>query len=732
MSRNSSRRSESPSRTSPKQIDGLTRLRRAFARGFRPPPRISVPEWADAKRVKPRGTGSSAGAWRTSDVEIARGPLLAVTEPGVHILSCMVATQLLKTSLIENTFGFHADLDPCPMMIVQPKDDAAEQFSKERVAPFISATPALRKLVGTGKTRSAEETITYKAFPGGFLALVGAGSPDNLARRPLRIILYDEIDKYPITREGYAIDIGDERLASFANWLSIRVCSPTVKGESNIEASWLESDQRRASIACPHCQHRQFLDFFEHVHWDKADGGRTHLPHTARINCEGCNKEWSDAERLRALATIRWHQTRPFECCGERQLPLDAYASCWRGGHAAPVGQIWDWWASNRWGVYRARCAHCGAWAVSNEHAGFQASKLYSPWSKDNPGAIAKKFLAAQGNEDKLQVWWNTQAALPYRRNTGKDISLDALAARCEVWDAPVPAGVAVLVAGIDVQDYRIEIEIVGWGRNEESWSIDYHVIDGEISHPDTQAALDAYLAGAWHRADGRAFTLRAACIDSGGHHTDAVYNFAKARLGRKIWAIKGESARTGFTNPVWPIKRPSSRSKKSFRPIIIGVNAGKDFVRSSLAKDKPGPGYMHFNIHTDLARFAQLTSEEIVWEGHGAQRRRKWVPKAGRANEALDCRVYAYAALHGLMHMGLKLNREADAVGAEFTAMAPSGAQDDQDTEGAQSLPQPGAEASAPTPPAPVSPAAAPAGPPRPAGASTPRRRSGFSRGLA
>jgi len=594
--------------------------------------------------------------------------MLAITEPGVHIVTCMVATQLLKTSLIENTFGFHADLDPCPMMIVQPKDEAAEQFSKERITPFISATPALRRIVGTGKTRSAEETINYKAFPGGFLALVGAGSPDNLARRPLRIICYDEIDKYTVTREGLATDIGDERLASFANWISIRVCSPTVKGESAIEASWNESDQRRASIACPHCEHRQFLEF-EHLQWEKQTdtetGRRSHRPETAAIHCEGCGVVWSEADRRRALLTIRWHQTRSFDCCGERQHPLDAYGAAWRGGHADPVATVWEWWSANRWAVYRARCAHCGKWAVSNEHAGFQASKLYSPWDRDSPVAIARKWLAAQGIEDRLQPWWNTQMALPYRRNTGKDISRDALAARCEVWPAAVPDGVALLTAGIDVQDYRVEIEIVGWGRNEESWSIDYHVIDGEMSHPATQAAIDEILARVWQRADGHPFTVRATCIDTGGHHTDAVYEFAKARLGRKVWGIKGESARTGFRNPVWPTKRPTSRTKKTYRPVIIGVNAAKDFIRAALAKGEPGPGYMHFNVETDIGRFDQLTAERLEYHGHGALRQRKWVPIPGRANEALDCRVYSYAALHGLMHMGLKLNRLADDVGA-------------------------------------------------------------------
>lgn len=632
--------------------------------------------------------------------------MLAATEPGVGTITAMVATQLLKTSLIENVFGFHADLDPCPMMIVQPKDDAAEQFSKERVAPFIAATPVLRRIVGSAKTRSGDDTIFYKAFPGGFLALTGAGSPDNLARRPLRIILYDEIDKYVVTREGLATDIGDERLASFSgNALSIRCCSPTVKGESAIEASWLESDQRRASVECPHCAHRLFLDF-RHVRWDRAEDGKTHRPETAHILCEACGCPWTEADRLRSLVTIRWHQTRRFECCGEWQAPLDHYESAWRAYDGDPVGRIWDWWSADRWAVYRAKCQHCGKWAVPNDHAGFNASKLFSPWERDRPVAIARKWLAAQGFEDRLQPWWNTQMALPYRRNTGKEVSVDALTARCEIWEAQVPDGVALITIGIDVQDYRIEMEVVGWGRNEESWSIDYEVIDGEFSHPGTQAALDEYLQRIWLRADGRPFAMRAACIDTGGHHTDAVYEFAKQRLGRKVWGIKGESARTGFTNPVWPIKRPSSRTKKTYRPVVIGVNAAKDFIRFSLAKSEPGPGYMHFSTATDRVRFDQLLAEDMIYEGHGSQRRRKWVAKAGRANEALDCRVYAYAALHGLMHMGLKLNKLADDVcGAYLGQAAPAVTQA-------------------------TAPAAAPA--PTTAAKADTKRRPGFTRRLA
>lgn len=590
--------------------------------------------------------------------------MLAPTEPGVHTVTVMSCTQLLKTALLENVFGYFAHLDPCPMLLLQPKEDAAEQFSKERITPLLRATPALRKLVGTGKTRSADETLLFKSFPGGFLALAGAGSPDNLARRPIRVLLCDEVDKYPVTREGDPITLAEERTATFgANWLSIRACSPTVEAESRIAASYDESDQRRASLECPHCGHRQFPDFFRHVNWDKS--GTDHRPKTARIYCEACGTGWTEGDRLKALATARWHQTRPFTCCEQRQVPLDAYAEAWADQRIAdPVAAVWDWWSSDRHAVYRARCARCRGWPVSNEHAGFQASKLFSPWPKDKPADIAGKWLAARGDADREQAWWNTQMGLPHRPSSGKQLKPDALMARGEIWPAEVPDGVAVITVGADFQADRAELEVVGWGRNEESWSIAHEVIEGDPESPGFWTEVDTFLRRIWRRGDGRGVEVMAACLDS-GHHTQHVYEFAKQRLGRRVWAIKGESARNGQRSPVWPIKRPTSRTKGTYRPVIIGTNAAKDVILARLQLDAPGAGYMHFPADRDLGWFQQLIAERLVVKKVAGRTFRVWELPPGRANEALDCRVYAYAALCGLLHFGLKLNAAAAAAEA-------------------------------------------------------------------
>lgn len=629
-----------------------------------------MPEWADRYRKLAKEAGSTSGNWRTSTVEVARGAMLAVTEPGVHKISVMVCTQLMKTALLENTFGYFAHLDPGPILIVQPKEDAAEQFSKERITPLIRATPALRKLFGSGKTRNADETLLYKAFPGGFAALAGAGSPDNLARRPIRVGMCDEVDKYPITKEGNPLDLVDERMATFANWLSIRACSPTIADESLIEQSYEEGDQRQASVECPHCQHRQFLDFFQHVHWEKDEASGEHRTSSAAIHCEACGAAWSEGQRLMALRTIRWHQTKPFHCCGKRHEPLEDYGRAWRepmeGGNApSPVAAVWEWWEADRWAVYRAVCPACGRWAVDNEHASFTASKLFSPWPKDAPPKIAAKWIGAKDDPDKRVTFDNTQLGRPHKRQSAKDVAAETLMKRAEQWPGEVPDGIGIMTAGLDTQDDRVEIEYVGWGRGEESWSVDHDVIQGDPATQELWLRVDQALQRRFKRADGREFVVSAACIDSGGHHTQSVYAFAKARLGRNVWAVKGQSSRNGERTPVWPTTRPSAANRTRFKPVIIGTNAAKDAVRNRLGIEDHGPGFMHFPASRDLGWYVQLTAERLLTKVVAGRRYTVWDLPKGKANEALDCRVYAYAALMGLVQRGLKLNTVTDAVSA-------------------------------------------------------------------
>ena len=388
MSTSRSSRSALQARTSSPSSDPLTASRKR-GRAADSPPRISVPEWADrylqACTRRRESLGQLVDGDRGSRARAdARGDRAGREHDHADVLYAAP-----QDSRSRKRFRILRAPGPVPDPAAAAEDEAAEQFSKERITPMVRATPALREIVGSAKTRDADETLTYKAFPGGFLALAGAGSPDNLARRPIRVLLADEVDKYPVTREGDPISLAEERQATFGSTsLSIRACSPTVEDESRIAASEADSDQRRASVACPHCGHRQFLDFFEHVEVGQGRGARPRAaPAEDRADpLRACGVGWSEGERLNALQTIRWHQTRPFECCGQRHVPLDAYGRAWRNGSDAGRSRPCVGLVGGRpvGGVPRQMP---GLWVMGRRQRarGIPGPKLYSPWQKDRP-----------------------------------------------------------------------------------------------------------------------------------------------------------------------------------------------------------------------------------------------------------------------------------------------------------------------------------------------------------
>ncbi|MBN9348467.1 MAG: phage terminase large subunit family protein [Devosia sp.] len=635
----------------------------------RPPPRMSVPDWADTYRHLSTSAGAVGGPWQTHRVEVARGPMMAVTEPAVDTITIMCCTQTMKTSVLENTLGYFAHLDPAPMLVLQPKDEMADAFSKERIAPMIASSPALRAIMGDHRTRTGADTLRFKKFPGGFLAMASAGSPSNLAMRAIRIVLLDEIDKYETSKEGDPVALAEERTATFTtNRLSIRACSPTWEETSRIYKSYVEGDQRKPFVDCPHCGHSQVLDFFEHVRWNKNEDG-SHRPETAHIHCESCGAEWSEAERMKIVSTkyaIQHRQTKAFHCCGSHQDPL--------------IERRWEWDDEHQIGY--AICKECGRRGVPNRHASFWASKLYSPFI--SVVGLVEKWLSAQDDQDTKQTFYNTQLGVPFKAETHRAIDAHLLAARAEPYDGTkeLPEGVVVLTAGIDVQSMgatgqgRLEVEVVGWGIGEESWSIAIAAFEGDPASPEVWSQLDQLLLSPYKHALGFNLYIAGACVDSGGHNAQDVYRFVQDHPGRNIWAIKGTNADRGVNwSPIWPDatqERYGHRQRTGYRPIIIGVNAAKWAVHRSLLVDEPGPGYCHFPVGRPDNWYHQLTSEELLVDRKDGVEQRRWRLKKRMLNEALDCRVYAYAALHGLYQVRrLDLEKQAASLFANPAELA-------------------------------------------------------------
>jgi len=185
-----------------------------------------------------------------------------------------------------------------------------------------------------------------------------------------------------------------------------------------------------------------------------------------------------------------------------------------------------------------------------------------------------------------------------------------------------------------------LEYEIVGWGRGEESWSIDYNTIYGDPSSVELWHQLDEVLQQKFVHSTQGEMIIRSACIDSGGHYTQQVYNYVRPRAGKRIFAIKGIG---GEGKPI--AGRPTKNNIGKINLFPVGVDTAKELVYARLKIKDEGEGYCHFPTGRHEEYFRMLTAEKRVVKYFKGRPRREWV-KIRQRNEALDCRVYATAAL--------------------------------------------------------------------------------------
>jgi phage terminase large subunit GpA-like protein len=561
---------------------------------LKPPPRLSVGEWADRERRLSSEASAAAGRWVTSRAEYQRGIMDAISDPRLRDIVVMAGAQVGKTEMLLNVIGFHIHHDPSPILLVQPTLEMAQAFSKDRLAPMLRDTPALKGSVKDPRSRDANNTTTHKVFTGGHISLVGSNSAAGLASRPIRVVLCDEVDRYPPSAgsEGSPILLARKRSATFHNRKMVMVSTPTNKGASMIESQYEESDKRQYFVPCEDCGTVQTLKW-SNVKWEKDK------PETAYYACEACGSVWDDAKRNRSVRKGEWVATADFT------------------------------------GV-----------------AGFHINGLYSPWTM--LADAVRDFLIAKKAPDTLRVFVNTFLAETWE-DQGETVGDIRFEDREEDFGASIPDDIVVITAGIDVQDDRLELELVGWGRDEESWSLDYKTLYGDPSTPHLWNDLDNILKASYTTESGRQLGIRAACVDSGGHYTQAVYNFVRPREGRRIFAIKGMA---GEQRPL--VGRPSKNNIGKIKLFTVGTFPIKELIFSRLKIQSEGAGYCHFPAGRSDEYYQQLAnSEKIVTKYQKGFPRREFV-KTRTRNEALDCRVYAYAAL---CILSLNINAVADRV---------------------------------------------------------------------
>ncbi|WP_108819345.1 phage terminase large subunit family protein [Pseudovibrio sp. Alg231-02] len=569
-----------------------------------PERQLTVSQWANAYRQLPP-TSAEPGRWKTERVPYL-GEIMDClsTASQVERVVFMAGAQVGKTEAGLNWIGYVIDHAPGMMLLVMPSLDMLKRNSRTRIDPLINDTPALKAKVAAPKTREKGNTIAMKSFVGGELVMTGANAPTGLRSTPVRYIFLDEVDGYPVDAdgEGDPVELAIRRTATYAGKKKIYLCStPTLSGVSRIEKAYAESDQRKFFVPCPHCGALQVIAWAR-IKWPEGE------PLKATMTCEHCGEPIEERHKLKMLAQGQWQATKDGD----------------------------------------------------GRTAGFWLPGLYSPF--ETWGEMAAEFLTVKSDPPRLQTFVNTRLGEAYEDRDTAPIEAERLLSRCEPFGEILPDEVALITAGVDTQDDRLELEIVGWGKGEESWSLDYQVLWGDPAFPEVWKQLDAVLLKRYpHVRDVPPLPISAVAIDSGGHRTPNVMEYVQPRQNRRVWAIKG---RGGPGIPAWP-KRPPKLKAGQLAPLyIVGVDSLKHTLISRLRIEAASAGYCHFPEGRDLDYFRGITAEKPVRVYKGGVAKIKWVADSGVRNEPLDCRIYASAALHGLAASGVRVEQAVKALG--------------------------------------------------------------------
>jgi len=573
----------------------LAEIRKAWA----PPPRLTLSQWADRHAFLSAESSADVGRWKTIPYQV--GLMDAITDRSIEKVTVMKSARVGWTKIINHAIGYHMHHDPCPMMVVQPTIGDAEGYSKDEIAPMLRDTPVLEGLIEESGRRDSGNTILHKVFPGGQLRMVGADSPRGFRRVSIRFIAFDEVDGYAPTagEEGDQIKLGIQRTTYFWNRKVLAGSTPTLDQTSRIKRLFERGDQRYYFVPCPECRHMQVLKW-ENLRWEKGK------PETAQFHCEGCG-----------------------------------------------VGIPYRW---QRWMV------ESGEWRATNQnpepgHASFHVWAAYSYAPNATWEILAREWLDCHKITEERKTFINTVMGLPYKGEGDAPDWKKLYDRRAPYRTGVVPAGGLVLFAGVDVQNDRIEAEIVAYGPRMQSWSVDFRVFPGDTSdHEGAKSPfrqLDALLEE-WfpHELGGQA-QVRMLAIDT-GFRTHTVYQWVRAKAANRVIAVdgRGESFQMMVGQPKAVEINPTGKKKiGSVKLWPIGTSLVKTELYGWLKQDRPTAesgedlphGYCHFPEYPE-EYFKQLTAEEIVPRLVKGFRRYQWENVYGR-NEALDCRVYARAA---------------------------------------------------------------------------------------
>jgi phage terminase large subunit GpA-like protein len=503
----------------------------------------------------------------------------------------------------------------------QPTDEDADDFVKTEIDPMLRDVRVMEAVFPAFMQRDRDNTLRAKRFLGSVLHIRGGKAAKNYRRLTVDVAIIDELDGFDldIEKEGSPVVLSGKRIEGATYPKHILGSTPKLKHFSMMEARFQQAERRfRWHVPCPECGTEHVLTWggakaAHGMKWTEGD------PDSVRQLCPHCGGLYTQQDYLRVWEAGRWVDDDGVWIDGECRFRTR------EGAEISPPRSV---------GVHQ-----------------WTAQLPQTTWPQ-----IVREFFAAvakakTGDKSELKTFVNTTLGETWEEEI-QQADQHELMARAEPYPLRrCPRGVLILTAGVDTQDNRWEVTVWGWGRGEESWTIDHMVLEGNPADERDWDRLDTYLQTRFAHESGQTLPIEATAIDTGGHFTHQVYNFCRTRGRRRIFAVHGSSKQGQ------PIKGRSSLQDVNFRGKVIkagvrlwavGTDTAKDLLFGRLQIADSGPGRVHFSKELPASWFQQLTAEARVLVRTSAGEVWRWVARQARV-ESLDCTVYAVFAAHML-----------------------------------------------------------------------------------
>lgn len=576
----------------------------SFRNGLKPDDPITVAEFTEKYIYLPENS-AMPGLINLDITPFFRKPLNDLTPGnGIRKMALVGCVQIGKSNM-GLSFGLSMmKIAPGNTMFVLPRIGDAEDFSTERLTPMIKSSPILASLIKmTGK--SPENKVGKKTYKGGFIYFAGAQSAASFRSKPIRYLYMDEIDEYPPDCEGQGspIALAENRTVSYTDTKKIVYTSTPTDENSLIMKEYMKGTQEKYYITCPDCGGMQDLNFRRGIRYIIENDGKDLIEDSVHYECVHCQYKIKEVYKRDLLIAGQWRADNP-----------------------------------------------------KGDFPSYRLNALYSPfitWVE-----CVKKYLMSLKDRQEMKSFINTYLGEIY---TEEESKLDAVklfqrTKNSQLKEFELDPRVICLTGAIDTQNNRLVIDIKGWGKNEECFTVYYKEIYGDVeTDNELWANIKRIVEKPYKHPSGIDLYIQYCAIDAGGQRTQKVYDFCSKNP--KFKAIMGSRTRqkTLLSAPKkQDIVYKGKFLKDGIEMYFVGTEIAKEEIYYRLGIEKEGARYMHFNQDLDERYFDMLISERCITEYKKGYPYKVWKLKDGVRNESLDTFVYNFAIARALCHIEL------------------------------------------------------------------------------